>query len=146
MIALWSQKAAQSKLPRPGLIPPLLYSIARNTTGSFLDITQGTNVVFSSVACCKAAKGYDMASGAAKSPLDTTASSIQYASSSNSRTGPSASSGCERRSSEPIANDPAAMKTMSAVEHVLPVGDSRAGRMSLPLSREGAQQPLIAPA
>jgi hypothetical protein len=63
MIALWDQKAAQSGWPRPGFVPPLLYSIARNDPGSFLDITLGTNVVFDGVSCCTAGQGYDMASG-----------------------------------------------------------------------------------
>ena len=30
---------------------------------TFLDITTGTNSVFSSVSCCKAATGYDQATG-----------------------------------------------------------------------------------
>jgi hypothetical protein len=30
MIALWDQQAKQSGLPRPGFVPPLLYSIAKN--------------------------------------------------------------------------------------------------------------------
>jgi kumamolisin len=63
MIALFDQKAAQSGLPRPGFVPPLLYSIARNDPGSFLDVTVGTNTVFSGVSCCTAGPGYDMASG-----------------------------------------------------------------------------------
>ena len=63
MIALWDQKASQSGWPRPGFVPPLLYSIAKNDPDSFLDITTGTNVVFQGVTCCTAAKGYDMASG-----------------------------------------------------------------------------------
>jgi subtilase family serine protease len=63
MIALWDQKAQQSGWPRPGFVTPLLYSIARNDPGSFLDITIGTDSVFSSVSCCKATTGYDMASG-----------------------------------------------------------------------------------
>jgi len=63
MIALWDQKAAQSGWPRLGFVPPLLFSIARNDPGSFLDITTGGNSVFSSVSCCKASAGYDMASG-----------------------------------------------------------------------------------
>jgi subtilase family serine protease len=63
MIALWSQKAAQSGLPRPGFVPPLLHSISRADPGSTLDITAGTNVVSAGVSCCTAAHGYDMASG-----------------------------------------------------------------------------------
>jgi kumamolisin len=63
MIALWDQKAAQSGWPRPGFVPPLLYSIARSDPGAFLDITVGTNVVFDGVSCCTAGSGYDMASG-----------------------------------------------------------------------------------
>ena len=63
MIALWDQKAAKEGYPRPGFVPPLLYSIARNEPAAFRDITVGDNVVFSSVSCCKAAKGFDLASG-----------------------------------------------------------------------------------
>ena len=63
MIALWDQQAQKSGLPRPGFVPPLLYSIAKDAPESFLDITVGTNTVFSGVSCCKAAKGFDMASG-----------------------------------------------------------------------------------
>jgi kumamolisin len=63
MIALWSQKAAQSKWPRPGFVPPLLYSIARNQAASFYDVTLGSNVVFGGVTCCTAGRGFDMASG-----------------------------------------------------------------------------------
>ena len=63
MIALWTQQAEKSGWPRPGFVPPLLYSIARNESGSFRDITVGTNSVFSSVSCCTAGKGFDMASG-----------------------------------------------------------------------------------
>ncbi len=63
MIALWSQQAQKSGLPRPGFVPPLLYSMAKNSSGSFRDITVGTNSVFGNVSCCAAAKGYDMASG-----------------------------------------------------------------------------------
>jgi hypothetical protein len=60
---VWNQKAAQAKLPRPGFVPPLLYSIAKSSSASFLDITIGSNVVFDTVSCCKATKGYDMAAG-----------------------------------------------------------------------------------
>jgi subtilase family serine protease len=63
MIALWSQQAHQTGLPRPGFVPPLLYSIARSAPGSFLDITVGGNSVFGNVSCCKAAAGFDLASG-----------------------------------------------------------------------------------
>ena len=63
MIALWGQQAQKSGLPKPGFIPPLLYSIAKNASGSFRDITIGTNSVFGNVSCCTAAKGFDMASG-----------------------------------------------------------------------------------
>ena len=57
MIALWDQQAQKSGLPKPGFVPPLLYSIAKHAPGSFLDITAGTNAVFSGVSCCTAAKG-----------------------------------------------------------------------------------------
>ena len=63
MIALWDQQAKQSGLPRPGFVPPLLYSIAHHTPTAFLDITSGNNSVFSGVSCCSAGSGYDMASG-----------------------------------------------------------------------------------
>jgi subtilase family serine protease len=63
MIALWTQKAEQSGWPKPGFTPPLLYAIARNHPGAFLDITTGTNIIFDSVSCCTATTGYDMASG-----------------------------------------------------------------------------------
>ena len=52
MIALWDQQAQQSGLPKPGFVPPLLYSIAQHAPGSFLDITAGSNAVFSGVSCC----------------------------------------------------------------------------------------------
>lgn len=63
MIALWDQQAHQSGLPNPGFVPPLLYSIAHHSAGSFLDITTGSNVVFSGVSCCTAGPGFDLASG-----------------------------------------------------------------------------------
>jgi subtilase family serine protease len=63
MIALWDQQAKQSGLPRPGFVPPLLYSIAHHAPGSFLDITTGGNSVFANVSCCAATPGFDMASG-----------------------------------------------------------------------------------
>jgi kumamolisin len=63
MIALWDQQAAQSGLPRPGFVAPLLYSVAHGAPGSFLDVTSGGNSVFSGVSCCSAAAGFDLASG-----------------------------------------------------------------------------------
>jgi subtilase family serine protease len=63
MIALWDQFAKQQKWPKPGFIPPMLYYIAKHATTSFLDITTGTNSVFSNVSCCKAGPGYDEATG-----------------------------------------------------------------------------------
>jgi kumamolisin len=63
MIALWDQKAKKSGSPRPGFIPPLLYSIADKTPASFRDITTGDNSVFNNVSCCAAGHGFDMASG-----------------------------------------------------------------------------------
>jgi subtilase family serine protease len=63
MIALWDQQAKQSGLPNPGFVPPLLYSIAHNAPGSFLDITAGGNTVFGGVSCCTATPGFDLASG-----------------------------------------------------------------------------------
>ena len=63
MIALWDQQAQQTHLPKPGFVPPLLYYIHQHAPASFLDITTGTNTVFSGVSCCKAAAGFDLASG-----------------------------------------------------------------------------------
>jgi subtilase family serine protease len=62
MIALWDQQARSSGLPRPGFVPPLLYSL-RNSPGALLDITEGNNMVFPGVACCTAGPGFDLASG-----------------------------------------------------------------------------------
>jgi kumamolisin len=63
MIALWDQQAQQAGLPKPGFVPPLLYSIAKHAPGSFLDITTGGNSVFGNVSCCSSGPGYDLASG-----------------------------------------------------------------------------------
>jgi kumamolisin len=63
MIALWDQQAQKSGLPKPGFVPPLLYSIAAHEPGSFFDVKNGDNSVFSGVSCCTAGTGYDMASG-----------------------------------------------------------------------------------
>jgi subtilase family serine protease len=63
MISLWDQQAKQSGLPNPGFVPPLLYSIAQHSPGSFLDITTGGNAVFGGVSCCTAGAGFDLASG-----------------------------------------------------------------------------------
>jgi subtilase family serine protease len=63
MIALWDQFAKLEKWPKPGFIPPMLYYIAKHAPTSFLDITTGTNSVFSSISCCNAGPGYDEATG-----------------------------------------------------------------------------------
>ena len=63
MIALWDQQARQAGLPNPGFVPPLLYSIAHRSPGSFLDITTGSNAIFGGVSCCTAGPGFDLASG-----------------------------------------------------------------------------------
>jgi subtilase family serine protease len=63
MIALWDQYAKQKGWPKPGFVAPLLYSIAKHSPGSILDITTGTNSVFGNVSCCTAGTGYDQASG-----------------------------------------------------------------------------------
>ena len=78
MIALWTQQAKQSGLPRPGFVPPLLYSIAHGAPGSFLDITTGNNSVFSSVSCCSAATGFDMASGLGSPLADQIAKQLHH--------------------------------------------------------------------
>jgi kumamolisin len=62
MIALWNQKAKQSGAPKPGFVPPLLYSLAHRP-GAYPDIAQGTNAIFPGVKCCSAGPGFDLASG-----------------------------------------------------------------------------------
>jgi subtilase family serine protease len=62
MIALWAQHAKQQGLPKPGFVPPLLYSLAKSNPGAFIDITQGTNALFGG-SCCPARPGYDLATG-----------------------------------------------------------------------------------
>ena len=74
MIALWDQQARNAGLPRPGFVPPLLYSL-RGSPGAFLDITDGSNIVFGGVTCCAAGPGYDMASGLG-SPLAAAIASL----------------------------------------------------------------------
>jgi subtilase family serine protease len=62
MIALWAQQAKQHGLPKPGFVPPLLYSLAKSNPGAFIDITLGTNALFGG-SCCPARTGYDLATG-----------------------------------------------------------------------------------
>ena len=62
MIALWTQKAAQQGLPRPGFVPPLLYATRGKSPQAFVDITQGSNELFP-VNCCTAAPGFDLTTG-----------------------------------------------------------------------------------
>jgi kumamolisin len=62
MIALWTQQARATGRPRPGFVPPLLYSLARNHPQAFVDVTQGGNALFGG-SCCPARPGYDLASG-----------------------------------------------------------------------------------
>jgi kumamolisin len=60
MVALFDQRARENSWPKPGFVPPLLYSLAAS---SFVDITQGNNQVFSGLSCCTASPGFDRASG-----------------------------------------------------------------------------------
>ncbi len=62
MIALWNQQAKQQGLPRPGFVPPALYSTAKRNPGAFIDITQGGNALFGG-SCCPARPGFDLATG-----------------------------------------------------------------------------------
>jgi kumamolisin len=62
MIALWTQQAKQQGLPRPGFVPPKIYSAAKSTPGAFVDITEGSNALFGG-SCCPARVGYDLATG-----------------------------------------------------------------------------------
>ena len=61
--ALWDQQAHRAGLPNPGFVPPLLYSLARGSPGSFRDVTTGSNGIFGGVSCCAAGPGFDLASG-----------------------------------------------------------------------------------
>jgi kumamolisin len=76
MIALWNQQARQAGAPRPGFVPPLLYSLARRP-GAFLDITQGNDVVFAGVNCCTAGPGFDLASGLGSPMADQIAAQLR---------------------------------------------------------------------
>ena len=62
MIALWTQQARATGRPRPGFVPPLLYSLARGQPQAFIDVTQGGNALFGG-SCCPARPGYDLATG-----------------------------------------------------------------------------------
>ena len=62
MIALWTQQAKQQGLPRPGFVPPKIYSAAKSNPGALVDITEGTNALFGG-SCCPARPGYDLATG-----------------------------------------------------------------------------------
>jgi hypothetical protein len=62
MIALWDQQARQSGRPRPGFVPPLLYSIAGRQPSPYVDVTQGSNALFGG-SCCPARPGFDLATG-----------------------------------------------------------------------------------
>jgi subtilase family serine protease len=62
MIALWTQQARATGRARPGFVPPLLYSLARQQPQAFVDVTQGGNALFGG-SCCTARVGYDLAGG-----------------------------------------------------------------------------------
>ena len=62
MIALWTQQARATGRPRPGFVPPLLYSLARQQPQAFVDVTAGGNALFGG-SCCPARPGYDLATG-----------------------------------------------------------------------------------
>jgi kumamolisin len=62
MIALWTQQARATGRARPGFVPPLLYSLARQQPQAFVDVTQGGNALFGG-SCCPARAGYDLATG-----------------------------------------------------------------------------------
>ncbi len=75
MIALWNQQARDQGLPRPGFVPPMLYDLAKDGPGAFLDITQGTNALFGG-SCCPTRPGYDLATGWGSPLADVVASSL----------------------------------------------------------------------
>jgi kumamolisin len=76
MIALWKQKAHSIGAPRPGFVPPLLYSLAHRA-GAYLDIATGNNVVFGGVNCCSAGAGFDLASGLGSPMADQIAAALK---------------------------------------------------------------------
>jgi hypothetical protein len=78
MIALWDQQAHQGGLPNPGFVPPLLYSIAQRSAGSFLDIATGSNAIFGGVSCCTAGPGFDLASGLGSPLADAIANQLHH--------------------------------------------------------------------
>jgi kumamolisin len=77
MIALWDQQAHQAGLPNPGFVPPLLYSLAHRSPGSFLDVTTGSNAIFGGVTCCAAGPGFDLASGLGSPIADVIVNQLQ---------------------------------------------------------------------
>ena len=77
MIALWDQQARRAGLPNPGFVPPLLYSIAHRSPGSFLDVTTGSNAIFGGVPCCAAGPGFDLASGLGSPIADVIVNQLQ---------------------------------------------------------------------
>src|SRR4051794_16848109 len=62
MVALWTQEAHNQGKPKPGFIPPLVYSTAQRNPGAFVDVTTGTNALFGG-SCCPARPGFDLATG-----------------------------------------------------------------------------------
>jgi kumamolisin len=62
MIALWTQAAHNQGKPKPGFVPPLVYSTAQRNPGAFVDVTTGTNALFGG-SCCPARPGFDLATG-----------------------------------------------------------------------------------
>src|SRR4051794_2825831 len=62
MIALWNQQAANTGLPRPGFVAPLLTTLAQHDSQAVTDIAQGTNALFGGT-CCPTRAGYDLATG-----------------------------------------------------------------------------------
>jgi kumamolisin len=73
MIALWNQQAHNQGLPKPGFVPPMLYSLAKNEPQAFVDITQGTNALFGG-SCCPTRPGFDLATGWGSANADIVAS------------------------------------------------------------------------
>src|SRR3954447_25929827 len=62
MIALWTQNAHNHGKPKPGFVPPMLYTIAQRNPNAFIDITTGTNALFGG-SCCPARPGFALATG-----------------------------------------------------------------------------------
>jgi hypothetical protein len=77
MVALWNQQAHNQGLPKPGFVPPMLYSLAQNDPQACLDMTQGTNALFGD-SCCPTRPGFDLATGWGSANADVVVSALPH--------------------------------------------------------------------